>query len=443
MMIVNPREITSSRGDRVRDGAEAWLYYEGKQRRPGGARNNERWRPPNHLATLVDTIVDHLGRHTVSWGDDELAAQLEERHRVAMDENDADLLDSTTETSCAVTGDGAFKVTWDDERAIVRIAGVDASRLWVATDPNDPARAVAFAHQYTVAAEHLPVMFGSRIGVPLSGRDEPITEYWSREAVEVWVGQELADRSANPYGGLLPYVHFPNVRRSTSFWGVGDVAPIRYQQDRISEQAYQDDLVARVQGAIIVIENADGSQDLSIQPGTIWALPADAKAYVLEILSGPTATARLERMRELVNEMRSLARVPAIASGGLQDQQASQASGLSLQLQFGPLLRLVARKRLTRSVAYRERARLIAALGSQFAGAPDAGTRRPVIDWQDAIPADRTGELANAIQELALGRSRDAILRSLGVEEPLLELAARAAEDAALAPKTNTAGGTP
>jgi len=66
-----------------------------------------------------------------------------------------------------------------------------------------------------------------------------------------------------------------------------------------------------------------------------------------------------------------------------------------------------------------------------------------VIDWQDAIPADRTGELANAIQELALGRSRDAILRSLGVEEPLLELAARAAEDAALAPKTNTAGGTP
>ena len=174
-------------------------------------------------------------------------------------------------------------------------------------------------------------------------------------------------------------------------------------------------------GSVVVLSGtASEDGNFPVMPGAVWELPEGARAEVLDLVKGNGVSQRLEYLTSVQTSMHELARVPQTAVG----VTAGQLSGLALQIQLGPLARLIARKRLYRSSALRTRALLIAALGHQFGLCPSTSTL-PAVNWRDAIDTDREMELRNAQAEEALGRDAEAVLRSIGVDDPAAELAAR------------------
>jgi hypothetical protein len=312
-------------------------------------------------------------------------------------------------------------VTWDDVEQRIRLATIDPATLYVQTRPDDPTAVEMIAQQYELTQADAPIMFGGLLLPAFGSRTKAtITEEWTRDYWRVWLQDDAMLTEQNPYRGLLPYVVYPNVRIPGQFWGQGDGEHFRSEQDRINESADDGDRSMRLANQIVVIENAEGGgRDLAVRPGAIWDLPEDSRAYILDFLAGNAVGQRLWHMADIRETMFALSRVPVIAVQGSD----KALSGVALQLELGPLIRQVAQKRLYRTAALRQRATLIAALGSQFDGLPEP-PGRPEIIWTDAIPSDRLAALTNARSELALGRDPAAVLREIGVEDPEAELAA-------------------
>lgn len=423
-----PKRINAdaSYRERQRRYDENRRYYNGDHPISRRLRQSQR-APRNYTALFVDTIVAHMGSARVTFGPDPAADALDDYVARVLARNDGEQLDYDAEVACAVDGDAAIKVTWDAEEQRVRVTLVDPKGIWAATRPDDPREIAIVAQQYTLTAEDFPLVFpNGRVEMWGNRRRALITEAWTNTYWQVWVGEDLMFTEPNPYG-LIPYVIYPNWRAPGELWGTGDPERIRPLQDALNNGYADLDWLMELASNVIVLEGVDGG-DLAVRPGAIWELPQDAHAYVLELLQGDVTGQRLAYLRDILHAMHAISRVPETALGSTD----REVSGFALQIELGPLIRLVARKRLSRSAALRRRAQLIAALGAKFDGQPVA-TTVPEVIWTDAIPTDRSDELANAQVELALGRDPAAVLRSIGVENPDAELAASLRHKRALA----------
>lgn len=436
-----PRTIGSDDAYRQRRARYALnrAYYRGEQR--SRAQLRRLTTPRNFTALFVDTVTAHMGGGRVSFGDDALAEELEQFYEFVMDSEDGELFDFDAETGCAVDGDAVQKVTWDDQQQRVRLTRVDPAAVWVQTRPDDPAAVELVAQQYEVTATDAPFMFGDRLVAALGIRKKAtITEAWTRHRWDVWLGHELMLSEPNPYRAGIPYVMYPNYRvPGDPFWGRGDPDRIRDLQDRFNAAAADTDWLAELAGQILVLEGVDAGGNISVRPGAVFEIPEHAKAYTLDLLQGGLQS-RLDYLGDLRADMHAIARIPKTALG----DSDKNLSGLALQIQLGPLIRFVHRKRLTRTAALRQRARLIAALGAQFGQVPGEPVLPISVMWDDAIPSDRADDLSNAVIELSLGRDAEAVLRSIGVDDPAAELRARASQVAAgLISPAGTQGGFP
>jgi hypothetical protein len=375
----------------------------------------------NLVGLFVDTTVSQMGEPSVSWG--EGLTQHDEYYRDAVERVGGAGFESRAELGLAVDGDGITKVTWDAARGLVRVVDVDPSGVYVERAADDPSTVTLVAQQYQVVAGGSAPVLPAGVGSDLGPRGKAtITEAWTAERYELWKGEELAYAEANPYGGLIPYVVAANVLPPREWWGVSDVLPLVERQDRINLGERDADLIMELSGNVVVRTGVDDSTQLAYKPGVVWDLPEGSTAFVLELLSGNAMGQRLEYQAHERDLMHSLARVPHVSVGDAG--VGSTVSGLALQLQLGPLERLIAQKRLSRTAALRQRARLVASLGAQFGGLPEI-EGLPAVSWRDAIPSDRSGDLANAETELRLGRDASAVLASIGVEDPEAELKAR------------------
>ncbi len=433
-----PKRITSDNAyvQRAARYAENRRYYAGEQTRGRRARGVRGLTVRNYTALFIDTATAHMGSPRISWGDDELANAHEEHYAAVMAAHDGELFEYETETACAVDGDAAVKVTWDDQERRVRLQRVDPATIWIEGRPDDPLATETVAQRYTLSIEDAPVMFGGQLVTSFgSRRKATITEGWRTDTWEVWLEDELMLSERNPYG-FIPYIVFPNFRGPADRWGTSDGQRIREQQDTKNQTGSDTDNLARVSGNIVTVSGADDG-DLAVEPGAVWYLPEGARADVLDVMRGNLLEQRIAYEQHLEAELHALARIPKTALG----EAGNAPSGLALQVQLGPLVRLVHRKRLTRSAALRSRARYIAALGTKFGGLPEIGDRLPTVLWDDPIPSDRSDDLSNAETEVRLGRSVRAVLASIGVEDPDAELAARRQEIAdGLAAPVNTPG---
>ena len=422
-----PRSIASDQAFQARRARyeENRRYYRGEQRTQ--AQRNRNTTPRNFTALFIDTVSAHMGGSRVSFGDDALAEELEQFHEFVMDDHDSEQLDSDAEISCATDGDAVQKVTWDDREQRVRLQRVDPLAIWVKTRPDDPSTIETVAQQYEVVADDAPFLFGDQLVNALgSARKGRITEEWTRDFWRVWLNEQPMLMEPNPYRGRIPYIINPNYRNpGDPFWGRGDPERIRPLQDLLNSTAADTDWLAQVEGMILVLEGATQGT-MTIRPGAVLELPEGAKASTLDMMKN-TLTQRLLLHADILADMHAIARIPKTALG----QSDSKLSGIALQVQLGPLVRFVHRKRLVRSAALRNRARLIAALGAQFGQVSGEPLLPPRIDWDDAIPSDRAADLDNAVTELTLGRDAEAVLRSIGVDDPAAELRARASQVAA------------
>lgn len=409
-------------------------YYDGDHAIRTSRRRRGTVTTPRNLTRLfIDTTTDFIGSPTVTWGDQGVGPQLDEYLARVLDDNNAEIVDHATELSTAILGDGAQKTTWDIEQRRVRIVRVDPAGLYLHTNPADPDDVLIQAQQYQLSPFDFPVDLSGR---PLASRSQKalVTEAWTPQTWEIWLDDELLDSQPNPYGGLMPYLVWPNTRRPSDAWGQGDGEPIKEMQDAYNEKTADLDRLIELASSIVVLSGVDGGDtaiaglDYAVRPGQVWEIPADARAYLLELLTQSAVGQRLWDINALREVMHQIARVPVAALG----DTGRDISGKALEIEVAPLLRLVARKRLTRTAAHRQRAIAIASLAAQFDGQPDHGDLRPDVTWSDPLPEDRAAEITLANALLALGASRATALSMAGIADPDDELAARRQEDRAI-----------
>lgn len=413
--------------DRMRRYRENLDFYEGRQW-TGRARRGERRLTFNYAKAFADKITGYLltglsvqveardgdtavGRHRAR------AAELALREVEAT--NGLSQLDFETELDCAVLGDACYKVTWDAAERQVRVTAPDVQGIYAWRVPDDPSRLTAVASQYQVEEPGAS---------SLRPAPTTVTEYWTAEAFEVWHGEALARREANPYG-VIPFVLFPNVREPKQAWGTSDLPPLVESARELNRAYSQLSQILELSGnPIAVLEGVDGSSDIAVEPGAVWEVPERARAYLLDLLQGGGVALHRDYIDLIYRTLHDLGESPRTAFG----HNPQGLSGVALNTELDPLAKKVARKRLIRGAAYERRAALILRLLGRYGGLDIEGLR-PVATWGPVLPIDRSRQVADERSLVEAGiQSRRTAAAHLGSEDPEAEWARIVEEQGAL-----------
>lgn len=401
--------------DRLRRYRENLDFYAGRQW-PGRARRGERRLTFNYAKAFADKLTSYLltGSSVQVEARDGDTAEGRARARAAEIRlreveaaNGLAQLDFETELDCAVLGDAAYRVTWDAEDGAVRITSPDVQGIFAWRVQDDQARIVAVASQYAVNG-----------GEPFAPAPPvTITEYWTADAFELWRGEELTERRANPYG-VIPFVIFPNLREPKAPWGASDLPPLVESSRELNRAFSQLSQILELSGnPVAVLEGVTGSQDIAVEPGAVWELPERARAYLLDLLKDGGVALHRDYIDLIYRTMHDLGESPRTAFG----HNPQGLSGVALNTELDPLARKVARKRLIRSAVYERRAMLILRLLARYEGLDIAGLR-PVMQWGPVLPIDRTREVADTRSLVTAGvLSRRTAAAQLGAEDPEAE----------------------
>ncbi|MCK9487550.1 MAG: phage portal protein [Dehalococcoidia bacterium] len=386
--------------DRLRRYREYLDYYEGRRGAPP-RRGRERALVFNYARSIVEKgasylVTDHRPEVTAA-DSDAVAAEAERVLAETWDANDLARLDIETEVDTAVLGDGAYKVTWsqEEQRVVVSAPDVQGLHAWWAGD--DVRRLWRVAARYTLDADAL--MDGAAMpsvhsvqGAPIYGRassaaagqsagEVEVVEAWTPDRFELWAQGERVEARANPYG-VIPFIVYPNLPRPKQFWGMSDIEPLREPLEELNRAFTQLSRILELSGnPIAVLENVEEARDIAVQPGAVWEVPEQARAYLLDLLQGGGVRLHVEYVDLVYRALHDLSEVPRIAFGdGRFDR-----SGIALQVELDPLLRRVERKRLIRTAALRRRDRLVLAVAGQHLGR-DFRSVETAVRWASAIP---------------------------------------------------------
>ncbi|HET6261858.1 MAG TPA: phage portal protein, partial [Chloroflexia bacterium] len=293
--------------------------------------------------------------------------------------NSLALVDLDTAVDSAVLGDGAFKVTWDAQAGAPSISAVDPATLCCVRQADDYRRLLKVTQTYYVGYGDWVMGVGSNYQSPtpnphhLSPTTHPpaqqVVEEWTAETLEVWRDGELEKRVPNPYGAI-PYIVFPNLRVPKEPWGQSDLVDVmQVNRDLNSRLSILSHILEVSGNPIAVLENVTDSTGIKVGPGRLWELPKDAKAYLLDLLSGGGVGLHIEYINLLYRAMHDLAEMPRTAFG---DGEGTSRSGVALEIELQPMLQKVARKRAIWQVALEERCRMTLRLhalhGDEHAG---------------------------------------------------------------------------
>jgi hypothetical protein len=222
------------------------------------------------------------------------------------------------------------------------------------------------------------------------------------------------ERKANPYG-FIPFVLFPNLREPKKFWGVSDIPPLIEPARELNRALSQLSLILELSGnPIAVLENVENAQDIAVQPGAVWEIPEQAKAYLLDLLQGGGVKLHVDYIDLLYRTLHDLSESPRTAFG---DNQRG-LSGIALEMELHPLMQKVRRKRLIRSAAYRRRNEMVLRIIEQMTG-EEFGRHRLRTIWGPLLPRDRERMVRD--EEILVGagiHSRRRAMDELGVEDP-------------------------
>ena len=354
--------------DRLRRYRENLDFYEGRQWL-GRPRKGERRLTFNYAKAFVDKVTSYLlngnsiqvvARDGDTAAGRDRARTAERALREVEAANALAQLDFETELDCAVLGDAAFKVVWDTAEGAVRISAPDVQGLYTWRQPDDPSRIVAVAAQYRLE--------------PGSDNRQLVTEYWTGTSFELWRGDDLIERGPNPYG-FIPYVVFPNVREPKQTWGSSDVPALIASSRELNRAYSQLSQILELSGnPIAVLEGVATSADIAVEPGAVWEVPENAKAYLLDLLKGGGVALHRDYIDLIYRTLHDLGESPRTAFG----HNPQGLSGIALNTELDPIARKVMRKQRIRGAAYERRAMLILRLLHQFAGLDIEGLR-PVM----------------------------------------------------------------
>jgi hypothetical protein len=166
---------------------------------------------------------------------------------------------------------------------------------------------------------------------------------------------------------------------------------------------------------ITVLENVTGSDGIRTEPGAIWELPEDSKAYLLDMLGGRAVGLHIDYVNLLYRQLHDLSETPRTAFG----DSGRALSGVALEVEIQPLVQKVMRKRRVWDAVYRRRNALALDLLERFGGLPLGGLRRTRTVWGEVLPSDRSALARDESRLVAAGiHSRRRAMAVLGDPDP-------------------------
>ena len=352
--------------------------------------------------------------------------------REVYDANDQHALDAQTALDAAVLGDGAFKVTWRDDVGRPSIAPVDPAGLWAWWAPDNPRDVRRVVQRYDLEPDDAERLFGARpVG---DGHATMVCEEWTAARYRIELdGTTLVD-AANPYG-WIPYVLFPNTARPHEFWGASDLEDVLDVCRELNARMTTISRILQVSGyPITVLENVAGSDGVRAEPGAIWELPEDSRAYLLDMLGGGVGL-HIDYVNLLYRQLHDISETPRTAFG----DSGRALSGVALEVEIQPLVQKVMRKRRVWDGVFARRNALVLDLLERFGAAPLplGGLRRTRAIWGEVLPSDRAVAAQTETRLVAAGiHSRRGAMAALGDQDPARTWHEVLEERADLAPPT-------
>ena len=330
-------------------------------------------------------------------------------HRV-YEQNSLSQLDYETEIDTAVLGDGCYKVTWDPDEKRIRITSPDVSGIFAWWLGDDLSRVWRVASRYQLTQDEIRMLHGTAI----SKRTAWITEVWTDTTFDMFVDNDPIDSKPNPYG-FIPFIIFPNVRDPKHFWGVSDIPVIMQPQRELNRAFSQLSRILELSGnPIAVLENVAEAEDIKVQPGALWTLPEDAKAYLLDLLQGGGVRLHVDYIDHLYRAMHDVTEIPRAAWGGVEKEM----SGAALRIELGSLIQKVVRKRLIRTTTYYRRNDMIMKLLQMYEREDFTDVNHRVV-WGPVLPQDVERQAMNEQVLVQAGvHSRRTAMEEMNIQDP-------------------------
>lgn len=333
--------------------------------------------------------------------------------REVYEQNNLQQLDWETEIDTAVLGDGCYKVFWDAKEKRIRVTSPDVSGIYVWWLGDDLAKVWRVASQYKLTRDEIDLLYphyASRI----TKKSATITESWTQKTFDLFLDDDPIESKPNPYG-FIPFLVFPNLREPKQFWGTSDIPPLVQPQRELNRALSQLSRILELSGnPIAVLENIGSAEDIKVQPGAVWTIPEDAKAYLLDLLQGGGIRLHIDYIDLIYRTLHDISETPRAAYGGVE----KELSGTALNIELGSLVQKIARKRTIRTNAYHRRTEMILRLAEKYLKADFSGITHRVV-WGPILPADVARQAQNEQLLVQSGiHSRRTAMDEMGVQDP-------------------------
>jgi hypothetical protein len=338
--------------------------------------------------------------------------------RQVYEQNNLRQLDYETEIDTAVLGDGCYKVIWDTDEKRIRITAPDVSGIYAWWLGDDTSRVWRIASRYTLTREEVEMLYSGVIASEAKqsqGKGNVVvTELWTDKAFDLFLDNDLMESKPNPYG-FIPFVIFPNLREPKKFWGSSDIPSLVQPQRELNRALSQLSRILELSGnPIAVLENIASAEDIKVQPGALWTIPEDAKAYLLDLLQGGGVRLHVDYIDLLYRALHDVSEMPRAAWGGTE----RDLSGTALNIELGSLVQKVTRKRTIRTNAYHQRNDMILRLAEMYMNENFEQINHRVV-WGPILPQDAARQAQNEQLLVQSGvHSRRTAMDEMGIQDP-------------------------
>jgi hypothetical protein len=349
---------------------------------------------------------------------DELKARVrkaEQLLRNVHDQNAIQQLDYETEVDAAILGDGCYKVIWDPGQKRIRITSPDVSGIFAWWLGDDTTRVWRVASRYTLTKDEVQILYQASI----EKANAAITELWTPADLSLYLDDDLIESKPNPYG-FIPFIIFPNVKKPKQFWGESDVPVMVQPQRELNRALSQLSRILELSGnPIAVLENVASAEDIKVQPGALWTIPEDAKAYLLDLLQGGGVRLHVDYIDLLYRSLHDISEMPRAAWGGIE----RDLSGSALRIELSSLIQKVIRKRTIRTNVYHQRNAMILRLAEMYMNENFQEVQHRVI-WGQILPqdVDRQAQTEQLLVQAGVHCRRTA-MDEMGIRDPDEEFA--------------------
>lgn len=275
-------------------------------------------------------------------------------------------------------------------------------------------------------------MVGCKIQYPLhevQGDGQTITRMYQEVHTESTIVEFLdgeVDRVFNNPLGEIMIVHIPNEPLPYRKFGRSDLESLLLPNKEYNEKLSDLSEILAYHAAPITVVKGARINTLEKGARKIWGgIPKDGDVYNLGLDADLSSS--LEYLNLLKKHIHETGNVPEESLGALQN--VSNTSAAALHVQYQPLIERTEKKKILFERGLCKINELIikfyeAAEAIEFPESIDPALRYQTrIKWGDALPRDRSIDLADIATELGLGiESKSGALVRLGVEDPEAKL---------------------